>query len=89
MSCRASRCILFLQRGARRSNDLSIEEAQAIPGDGDGGEDLSPYPVAAEVVSIQSQSRNSEESAAVAAAAVYCRDVVGIEPCHLIVNEGV
>ncbi len=73
----------------RRSNDLSIEEAQAIPGDGDGGEDLSPYPaVAAEVVSTQSQSRTSEGSVAVAAA-VYCRDVVGIEPCHLIVNEGV
>ena len=75
-----------LSAARRRSNDLSIEEAQAIPGDGDGGEDLSPYPVAAEVVSTQ--IRNSEESAAVAAA-VYCRDVVGIEPCHLIVNEGV
>ena len=79
-----------LSPARRSSNDLSIEEAQAVPGDGDGGEDLSPYPVAAEVVSTQSQSqsRNSEGSAAVAAA-VYCRDVVGIEPCHLIVNEGV
>ena len=79
-----------LSAARRRSNDLSIEEAQAIPrdGDGDGDEEPSPYPVAAVVVSTQSQSRNSEESAAVAAA-VYCRDVVGIEPCHLIVNEGV
>jgi hypothetical protein len=74
-----------LSSARRSSNDLSIEEAQAVPRDGDGGEELSPYPVVAEVVSTQ--IRNSEESAAVAA--VYCRDVVGIEPCHLIVNEGV